>query len=68
MSSLDCKTYLGPKGYSVFKQKISIQEQQYIRDNLTVKPLLLKPLSLNPNLFPFIENRRKSYIYLVCMV
>lgn len=32
------KTYFGPKGYSIFKNSISVQEQYEIRDELTIIP------------------------------
>ena len=37
----EVKTYLGQKGYSIYKDKISVKEQQWIRDELMVSPLSL---------------------------
>ena len=34
----EAATYLGQKGYAIYKECISVQEQQYIREKLTVKP------------------------------
>ena len=35
-------TYLGPKGYSIKKENITIQEQELIRKELTVSPYVPK--------------------------
>jgi len=36
------KTYLGHKGYSVYKDSLSLKEQVFIREELTVKPYMPK--------------------------
>ena len=40
----DVKTYLGQKGYTIYKDKISIKEQQWIRDELMVSPFIPKSI------------------------
>ena len=34
------KTYIGNKGYSIYKKSLSLQEQVFIREELTVKPYM----------------------------
>ena len=58
----DCATYLGQKGYSIYKECISIQEQQFIRETLTVRPFLLKA-PVQPPCFPvYRESPCKLYV------
>ena len=40
----EVKTYLGQKGYSIYKDKISVKEQQWIRDELMVSPFIPKSI------------------------
>ncbi len=49
-------TYLGPKGYSIKKEHITIQEQELIRKELTVKAFVPKVLYLNLRHFLYIVN------------
>lgn len=61
----DCETvttYLGQKGYSVYKCGISVKEQQYIRDELMVKPYMPKS-PIQQQSFPiYLESPNKLYI------
>ena len=56
-------TYLGNKGYSIYKNSITIKEQNFIRKELTVKPYLPKS-SINTNVeFPvYRESNEKLYV------
>ena len=55
-------TYLGEKGYSIFKECLSIEEQHYIRTELTVKPFIPKS-PIQPNPFPvYLESPLKLYM------
>ena len=57
------ETYLGNKGYSIYKKSISIKEQNYIRKELTVKPYVPKS-SINTAIeFPiYRESDQKLYV------
>ena len=44
-------TYLGQKGYSIYKNSISIEEQQWIRKELSVRPYIPKA-PVQPPSFP----------------
>ena len=62
MSEDECKTYLGTKGYSIYKDKISVKEQQYIRDQLMVRPYVPKA-PVQPQSFPiYLESPKKLYV------
>ena len=56
------KTYLGQKGYSIYKNSISLKEQQFIRDELTVKPHIPgAPIKVEP--YPiYQESLQKLYV------
>jgi len=55
-------TYLGPKGYTIYKEHISIQEQQYIRTELNVKPYVPKSMG-KVEAFPiYRESHKKFYV------
>ena len=55
-------TYLGEKGYSIFKECLSVEEQHYIRKELTVKPFIPKS-PIQPNPFPiYLESPLKLYM------
>ena len=55
-------TYLGQKGYTILKESLSIQEQEYLRRELTVKPYMPgSPAQLSS--FPvYRESNNKFYI------
>ena len=54
--------YLGPKGYSIRKNSLSIQEQIDIRDELTVKPFVPKNSIQQSHPFPiYRESKNKFY-------
>ena len=54
--------YLGQKGYSIYKNRITIQEHNYIRDQLTVAPYIPKS-PIKPQSFPiYLESPEKLYV------
>ena len=56
-------TYLGPKGYTVKKDNLPIEEQELIRKDLTVKPFVPKSSMARPTPFPvYRESSRKFYL------
>lgn len=56
------KTYLGQKGYSIYKNSISLKEEIFIREELMVKPYLPKS-PIQPTPFPiYRESPKKFYI------
>ena len=57
-----CSTYLGQKGFSIYKDSLTIKEQQYIRDALNVRPYIPKA-PIQPNPFPiYRESSGKLYV------
>ena len=59
----DIATYLGPKGYSIKKEHITIQEQELIRKELTVKAFVPKSSISQPTPFPiYRESPNKLYV------
>jgi superfamily II DNA or RNA helicase len=58
----DYSTYLGEKGYSIFKECLSVEEQHYIRSELTMKPFIPKsPIQPTPFTI-YLESPLKLYI------
>ena len=56
------ETYLGYKGYSIYKKSLSLKEQVFIREELTVKPYMPKS-PVQPTPYPiYRESTRKFYI------
>jgi superfamily II DNA or RNA helicase len=56
-------TYIGPKGYSIIKENITIQEQKLIRKELTVKAFVPKSSLSKPEPFPiYRESPKKIYV------
>lgn len=56
------ETYLGNKGYTIYKNSINIKEQQYIRDELNVRPYIPKS-PVQPPAFPiYRESQNKLYV------
>ncbi len=56
------KTYLGQKGYSIYKNSISLKEEIFIREELMVKPYLPKS-PIQPTPFPiYRESPKKFYV------
>lgn len=56
------KSYLGQKGYSIYKNQISVNEQQFIREQLMVAPYMPKS-PVKPPSFPiYLESPQKLYL------
>jgi len=63
MMSEEIATYLGPKGYSIKKEYLTIQEQELIRKELTVKAFVPKTSISQPTPFPaYRESPNKIYV------
>ena len=55
--------YLGPKGYSIKKTDISVDQQHKIRSDLTVKPFVPPNSIQQPNEFSiYRESPKKLYV------
>ena len=53
---------MGEKGYSIFKECLSVEEQHFIRTELTVKPFIPKS-PIQPTPFPvYLESPLKLYV------
>ena len=62
MGDNDCSTYLGQKGYSIYKDALSTLEEQYIREELNVRAYIPKA-PIQPNAFPiYRESTTKLYV------
>lgn len=56
------KNYLGQKGYSIWKKNLSIDEQNIIRQELMVQPIIPKS-PIKPESFPiYLESPEKIYV------
>ena len=62
MSESDIATYLGKKGYTIYKECITPEEQQDVRNELTVRPYIPKAPT-QPDPFPiYREAHNKFYV------
>jgi|TARA_B100001093_G_scaffold520378_1_gene615264 superfamily II DNA or RNA helicase len=63
MAEDDIATYIGNKGYTIYKENISVEEQQALRKELNVKPFVPKSSLIKPQPFPvYRESKKKLYI------
>ena len=63
MSDDEISTYVGYKGYTIYKENISVEEQQMLRKDLNVKPFVPKSSLIKPQPFPvYRESKKKLYI------
>ena len=63
MSEDETATYIGYKGYTIYKENISVEEQQMLRKELNVKPFVPKSSLIKPQPFPvYRESKSKLYI------
>ncbi len=57
------ETILGPKGYSILKKELSLEKQQWIRRQLTVKPMMPgAPVQSISSFSVWRENTTKMYL------
>lgn len=56
------ETYLGHKGYTIYKNSLTLKEQIYIREELTVKPYTPKSPVQLPDYPIYRESGKKFYI------
>lgn len=59
---LEIATYLGQKGYSIYKENISIEEQHSLRDDLFVRPYIPKSPVQPEGFAIYRESPKKIYI------
>ena len=55
-------TYLGQKGYSIYKENISVDEQHWMRNELTVRPFVPKSPVPAPSFPIYLESQQKLYV------
>jgi superfamily II DNA or RNA helicase len=55
-------TYIGQKGYTIYKECLNIEEQNYIRDTLSVKPFVPKSPVQPPSFPVYRESHKKMYL------
>ena len=55
-------TYLGKKGYTIYKSSLSIKEQNYLRNELMVKPFLPNSPKILESYPIFRESENKFYV------
>jgi len=55
-------SYLGQKGYTIYKDAISIKEHKFIREELTVRPFIPKSPVQMPSFPIYRESKDKFYI------
>ena len=61
--SNDFATYLGNKGYTIYKENLEIQEQELIRKELSISPYVPKNSLQKPVSFPiYRESPKKFYL------
>lgn len=62
MADDDASTYLGAKGYTIYKSALDLSEEAYIRDALTARPMV-RGAPVQPRPFPvYRESRGKYYV------
>ena len=63
MSNDDVAMYVGYKGFAIYKENISVEEQQMLRKELNVKPFVPKSSLIKPQPFPvYRESSKKIYV------
>ena len=63
MQEDEIATYIGPKGYTIIKSFMSVEEQEFLRNDLTVKPFVPKNSLIKPPSFRvYRESKNKFYI------
>ena len=60
---MDYQSYIGKKGYSILKSKLTVDEQKMIRDELNVKPYLPgSPINVSESYPVYLESPKKLYL------
>jgi superfamily II DNA or RNA helicase len=60
---MDYEAYIGKKGYSILKSKLTIDEQKMIRDDLNVKPYVPgSPINVTESYPVYLESPKKLYL------
>ena len=63
MQEDEIATYIGPKGYTIIKSYMSVEEQEFLRNDLTVRPFVPKNSLIKPPSFRvYRESKNKFYI------
>ena len=63
MDDDEIATYIGYKGYTIYKKNISAQEQRMLRKELNVKPFVPKSSPIKPQPFQvYRESHKKFYV------
>jgi len=57
-------TYIGKKGYTIFKECITGEEQQDVRKELTVRPYVPKAPT-QPDSFPIYREAHNKFYFLI---
>jgi superfamily II DNA or RNA helicase len=55
-------SYIGPKGYTIYKECLDVSEQRLIKDELTVRPFIPKSPVQSPAYPVYKENANKFYL------
>ena len=60
---MDYQSYIGKKGYSILKSKLTIDQQKMIRDDLNVKPYVPgSPINVTESYPVYLESPKKLYL------
>ena len=60
---MDYEAYIGKKGYSILKSKLTIDQQKMIRDDLNVKPYVPgSPINVTESYHVYLESPKKLYL------
>jgi superfamily II DNA or RNA helicase len=60
---MDYQSYIGKKGYSILKSKLTVDEQKMIRDELNVKPYVPgSPINVTESYPVYLESPKKLYL------
>ena len=60
---MDYQSYIGKKGYSILKSKLTVDQQKMIRDDLNVKPYVPgSPINVTESYPVYLESPKKLYL------
>ena len=60
--TMSVATYLGNKGYTIYKECLEMDDQKFIREKLTVKPYIPKSPVQPPSFCVYAEGHNKFYL------